>query len=268
MDSNSHCKVVMNEEIFAKLAVFPHSTSTLSHTNIYKWKFLDERDNLMILEFKCGWITLRTSHHYTEEVCVYSVNDKHYFCRILNIGEWLENNACHLEKTRLVYNATNEVIDKLKSQSVLGPNVYFAGDEYGWLVKAPKMHAKIFVDIYKDPNTKTIKLEYKDQVSGKTKTGMVDKKQLYTFLKNNLKVLQEKPVPTKQETVEKLAEKLEETHIESSPINTPQLPAVMSKDENEKLLMNSKLFIPIPKEQRIAYQTCKPIRRKFDYLLE
>ena len=66
--------IVMNEDVFTKLAAFPHSTSKQTHTNIYKWKFLDEHNNLKILEFKCGYILLRTSYYYTEELCVYSLN--------------------------------------------------------------------------------------------------------------------------------------------------------------------------------------------------
>lgn len=254
---------VMNEEAFAKLAAFPHVTNTLKNTNVYKWNFLDEQDNLMILEFKCGWITLRTSFQYIEELFVYNAERNGTFTRLGSIDEWLESNMCYLEKTQKIHNSTTEVVNKLLNPSALGQNTCFAANEYGWVVKAPKMHASIFINTYKDPNQKTIKLEYKDIVSNKTKTGLVDKKQLYAFLKKNLSILKEEPVPDTAE-VNKVAKKLEETHIETPTSNKPAVSSVpyhlMSKEEKAKLRVNSKLFIPVPKEKRIAYQTCKPIR--------
>lgn len=176
--------VVMNEEAFAKLGVFPHNLSTHKNANVYKWKFYDKHNVLTMLEFNCWYLTLKTSCTYIEELYVYSL-DSHvkYFERICNVNEWLENNKSYLEQTRAIYNATNDVINRLFNH--LGPCVCFLNDTYGWAYNSPKIQIKVFVHMYKDPNQKTIKLEYKDLASSKTKSGFVEKKQLYTFLKKN-----------------------------------------------------------------------------------
>jgi hypothetical protein len=184
-----------------------------------------------------------------------------------------------LEKTQVVYESTKEVVHKISNPTVLGNYVYFEGDEYGGVKNAPKMHAKIVVDIYKDANQKTIKLDYKDQVSQKSKSGLVNKKQLYAFLKKNITILKEggfRPPTTKglqkpfQQDIEQvttlstLSAKLSETNLEVGfrPLTTKGLPQQL------KDLRDSNLFIPISKERRIAYQSCKQIPGKFDYLLD
>jgi len=265
----------MNEKAFATLDAFPHFTCRQTNSIVYKWKFLDQIDDSKMLEFKSGYIVLRTCHYYTEELFVYSIDrERKYFERVSNVDEWLEENLCHLEKTRNVYKEANEVVDKISSPAALGPNVCCASDEYGWVVKAPKIQAKIFVDLYKDPNQKTIKLEYSNNNDGskKTKSGLVDKKQLYSFLKKNMTILKEKLVEVKPQDIDHITTKLEETKIDKEEDNNTPVSSIpyhmMSKEEKERLRNNSKLFIPIPKEQRIAYQSCKPIRRKFDYLLD
>lgn len=263
--------IVMNETAFAKLAVFPHQKLNHNHTNVFRWKYLNDTDVLMILEFKCGYMGVEPNYNYMEELCVYSAHKKN-FERLYDIDPWLTNNICHFEKTEVIHNSTKEVLDKLMTPDVLGENDYYAGEEYGWNVKGKQMQAKIFLDMYKDPNQKTIKLQYTETTSKKTKNGMVDKKQLYAFLKKNLKLLKEKPLPiVKPQEIEKVTEKLEQTHIKESNIGHTVNPVpyhMLPQDEKEKLRSNSKLFINISKERRIAYQSCKPIRRKFDYLLE
>lgn len=266
--------IVMNETAFAKLNAFPHSTIQQNHFNIYKWKFLDANDNLRILEFKCGYVILKTSH-YTEEMFVYSTDrEEKYFERLFSIDEWLDSNLCHLEKTKAINEAVTEVIDKISNPSALGPRNGFAADEHGWVINAPKMHAKILVDMYKDPTQKTIKLEYTDKMSNKSKSGFIDKKQLYTFLKKNMTVLREKEpkkVPQElQQEIEQVTKQLENTLLEDTT-NNPVSPVpyhMMSKEEKKNLRIDSKLFIPISKKARIACQSCKPVRGKFDYLLD
>jgi hypothetical protein len=196
-----------------------------------------------------------------EELCTYSTKKQNYE-RLYDVEAWLTNNTCHLERTREIYNDAKEVLDKLMKPNALGTNHCFAGDEYGWNIKGKQIQAKIFLDMYKDPNQKTIRLEYKETISNKTKNGMVNKKQLYSFLKKHSEFLKEKPLEPQE------IQKVTETHIEKPSINLVPY-KLMSKEEKAKFLLNySKLFINISKEQRIAYQSCRPIKGKFDYLLE
>ncbi len=265
-------QIVMNEDAFSKLAAFPYAFDKHKSTHIFKWKFIDNDDTLKILEFKCGYVILRQSTYYTEELCLYDVFRKH-FERILDVNEFIEKNISLFEKTKIVYASAKEVVDKLSQQGALGPNSFFGGDEYGWCIKAPKMHLKVFVHLYSDPSKKNIKLEYKNPSSGKGKSGLVDKKQLYSFLKKNIVVIKELP-PVIEEQVEGITEQLEQLSCETAveEHTTPKTTVssvpyhMMTKEEKEKLRNHSKLFIP--KDKRIAYQTCKPIRGKFDYLLD
>lgn len=258
----------MNETAFAKLAVFPHQMSKLDHTNVFKWKYLTrgETDALMILEFKCGYTGYKQNYNYMEELHVYTAQ-KQSFERIHDIDQWLTNNICHLEKTADIYNSAKEVCDKLMNPDVLGRNSCFAGEEYGWYVKGSQMQAKIFLDMYKDPNQKTIKLQYSGT---ETKNGMVDKKQLYTFLKKHLKenllpIVNTQEIKRVGRPPTVVTEQLEQTHIKE--VNRVPF-HLMSSEEKDKLQGKSKLFINISKERRLAYQSCKPIRGKFDYILE
>uniref|UniRef100_A0A6C0H6D8 Uncharacterized protein n=1 Tax=viral metagenome TaxID=1070528 RepID=A0A6C0H6D8_9ZZZZ len=159
---------------------------------------------------------------------------------------------------------TKTTIEEL--EKLVGSHTSIAGTEWGWYIRSKKLFLKIFVDIYKDPDTPVIRLDTLTNPNRSNTSNwqkkLVKQKQLWTFINKYKDVLEDKIelIPTPNPIREIITQKLADLQIDEITDS--------NKDKYKIHRQYEHLFIRHSKEKRIAYQSCKPPEDKYKYVMD
>lgn len=248
------------EQLFS----FPHITYFNSLGRHHKWHFYCDTGSLISLEYRlCTDRTVRKvidfeEWYASEGSMSRQVDDIFAFCHHHN-ASLFRMSSNHVKSMQLV-----ETIS-----AMLGDLTFSAGAEFSWHIKAPKIHAKIIFDRFKDVSEQNIDLQIKLQPSktdSKWKSSVVSSAQLVAFVKKNIKMLKEKQ---EYECVTIMTTKMSNCQI-SNDINSTNVQTRIDPILNKGEIINKhkNLFIHLSKARRIEIQTCKPRQDAQEKLLK
>lgn len=204
------------------------------------WNFVDINDNLFHLEL------------YSNKLYLYKgFGKKCDFQMIENITDIYDD-----------LKRTNDIVfqnEKFKKQIVelIGDTTFVTRNIFGWNIKNSKIKLKITVEKFKKNDDKTVRLEY--TIQNEIKDVFMTGKQILTFVKKHSDLILFKDIKLNNK---QLTSKLNDLTINENKGDLwrsgtdDNLKLQLTKEKLEKI--KRVLYISLPKERRISYQTCIP----------
>jgi hypothetical protein len=244
-----------HQNVLSILMKMPYYSFQLKHQMKYVWVFFKNNVECK-LEYIKGSIFYEDCIGVSKD-CIrrFILTDVNKEKDIDNIDDIMKTYKEYLDTRNVNLKNNEKIVKSLKE--LLGENDSQCLYEIGWFKKSNKIQIKVILNTLKDLNKKEIELKYKIKDES-WQTKYISSKSLITFLKKYEKQLNETT-----HGVEILEEKLNELSIKEEVIKEKNTEYI-EKNIKQINVKNCNLFIYLPKQHRIAIQTCKEEKDEYE----